>query len=240
MYAMFAHNSIFNQDLGDWDVSHVTNMDSMFYQASAFDHSLGSWDVSNVTNMSDMFGGGGAGLSKTKYDNTLNRWAQLSLEDGVAFDAGESVYCASSAHSILTGTFSWEITDGGLDTNCAAIGGGAGGGSVALTNLAVNPTIIAALPGSVIPSPPYLPTSFTRSLQLGSSGVDVKSLQQFLNDRGYTVSSTGPGSKGNETAYFGSATKRALIAYQKTNGISPAVGFFGPLTRAHVQKALSQ
>lgn len=61
---------------------------------------------------------------------------------------------------------------------------------------------------------------------------DVKKLQQFLNNNGYMTSLTGAGSKGNESDYFGLATQKALIKYQQANGISPASGYFGKLTRA--------
>jgi peptidoglycan hydrolase-like protein with peptidoglycan-binding domain len=57
---------------------------------------------------------------------------------------------------------------------------------------------------------------FTRILKLGSTGPDVKYLQIFLNDNGFTVSTTGIGSKGNESTYFGPATLKALIKYQDT------------------------
>ena len=43
--------SSFNQDLSAWDVSSVTNMQSMFSSASAFNGDIFSWDVSSVTNM---------------------------------------------------------------------------------------------------------------------------------------------------------------------------------------------
>ncbi len=76
--------------------------------------------------------------------------------------------------------------------------------------------------------------TFSRSLTLGSSGSDVRQLQVFLNTKGYTISSSGIGSRGNESIYFGPATKAALIRYQIANGIKPASGFFGPLTRAKV------
>jgi peptidoglycan hydrolase-like protein with peptidoglycan-binding domain len=82
---------------------------------------------------------------------------------------------------------------------------------------------------------PNTPT-FTRSLQLGMTGNDVKQLQIFLNSKGFTVSYTGPGSKGNETTFFGIKTKLSLIKYQKANNITPAIGNFGPLTRAQILK----
>ncbi len=76
--------------------------------------------------------------------------------------------------------------------------------------------------------------SFTRDLTVGSTGTDVMALQQYLNDHGYTVATTGPGSAGNETTTFGAATKAALAKLQAVAGISPAAGYFGSLTRAYV------
>ena len=76
--------------------------------------------------------------------------------------------------------------------------------------------------------------SFVRSLQVGSTGSDVKALQVYLNTHGFVIASGGAGSRGSETTRFGSLTKAALIKFQKAKGISPAVGFFGPLTRAYI------
>ncbi|MEK7546617.1 MAG: peptidoglycan-binding domain-containing protein [Patescibacteria group bacterium] len=76
--------------------------------------------------------------------------------------------------------------------------------------------------------------NFTRSLTVGSTGDDVKALQQWLNGQGYAVSASGAGSPGNETKYFGPATRAAVAKWQAANGVSPAVGYFGPITRAKV------
>lgn len=76
------------------------------------------------------------------------------------------------------------------------------------------------------------PSDFARDLFFGSSGTDVKTLQQFLNHQGSAVATTGPGSPGRETTYFGRATRDAVIRFQKTHGISPAAGYFGPKSRA--------
>jgi len=77
-----------------------------------------------------------------------------------------------------------------------------------------------------------------RDLKLGNTGNDVKSLQVILNLIEYTVSNSGPGSVGNETEYFGSLTQQALIRFQKENNVTPAVGYYGPLTRAALFEAL--
>src|SRR3989338_6006244 len=82
--------------------------------------------------------------------------------------------------------------------------------------------------------------TFTRDLTVGSTGDDVKALQQFLNSHGAQVSATGAGSPGNETNYFGQKTRTALAAYQASVGISPAIGYFGPITRAHVNGLMTE
>lgn len=44
----------YNQPLGTWDVSNVTNMSGMF-NGSSYNRPLENWDVSGVTDMSEMF-----------------------------------------------------------------------------------------------------------------------------------------------------------------------------------------
>lgn len=76
------------------------------------------------------------------------------------------------------------------------------------------------------------PFTWSRTLQTGSTGADVKALQQFLNMNAATmVAASGAGSPGMETMTFGPATAKAVKAFQTANGIS-ALGLVGPSTRA--------
>jgi surface protein len=52
---MFENATTFNQNIGAWNVSNVTNMSSMFSHAISFNQPIGAWNVSNVTNMGGMF-----------------------------------------------------------------------------------------------------------------------------------------------------------------------------------------
>lgn len=81
---------------------------------------------------------------------------------------------------------------------------------------------------------------FRKDLQLGDKGLDVLNLQKALNLLGFKIAASGAGSPGKETALFGPATKQALIRFQQANGIKPASGFFGPLTRAKMNALLAK
>ncbi len=78
-------------------------------------------------------------------------------------------------------------------------------------------------------------TIFTRDLEMGAVGDDVKALQIYLNTHGFIIVESGPGSPGNETTKFGAYTQAALIKFQIANGITPAAGYFGPKTRAVIK-----
>ena len=76
--------------------------------------------------------------------------------------------------------------------------------------------------------------TFTRNHQMGDQGGEVMWIQKFLNSHGATVAASGAGSVGNESDYFGAKTKAAVAAWQAANGVAPAAGFWGPMTRAKV------
>lgn len=66
-------------------------------------------------------------------------------------------------------------------------------------------------------------------LKKGSKGKEVKILQEFLNQNGFIIASTGPGSLGKETETFGLATDAAVKRWQKANGLKDD-GIVGPVT----------
>jgi surface protein len=55
MKFMFSGATLFNQNIGQWDVGNVTDMRDVFSFARSFDQDIGQWDVENVTDMSGMF-----------------------------------------------------------------------------------------------------------------------------------------------------------------------------------------
>ena len=84
MGAMF-NGTGFNQDIGDWDVSSVTSMNSMFARALAFNQDIGRWDVSSVTNMNAMFDRAPA------FNQDIGRWDVSSVTDmGLMFQSANA------------------------------------------------------------------------------------------------------------------------------------------------------
>lgn len=70
-------------------------------------------------------------------------------------------------------------------------------------------------------------TTFTQNLTVGSTGSEVTALQQMLVAQGHLVMPAG-----TAYGYFGSLTKAAVAKWQAANGIAPAAGYFGPISRA--------
>lgn len=76
------------------------------------------------------------------------------------------------------------------------------------------------------------------TLKMGMSNAQVMELQKALNAKGFAVSTTGAGSVGMESMYFGAKTKAAVVAFQAANGLT-ADGVVGPMTGSKLAGTVS-
>lgn len=90
---------------------------------------------------------------------------------------------------------------------------------------------------------------FNMDLRYGSSGIQVRCLQMFLNQYQDTrLAESGPGSLGNETDYFRQLTHQAVVKFQEkyaTDILIPwrlvkGTGFVGQTTRAKINELLGK
>jgi surface protein len=97
-------------------------MIQMFYQASNFNQDLSNWNVSGVTDMNFMLDN--TAISVANYNSILTGWtgwdgtgATKTLQSGVTFGAVGLNYTSGStaqdAHDYLVNTLTWSITDAG-------------------------------------------------------------------------------------------------------------------------------
>ncbi|MGB0523329.1 MAG: BspA family leucine-rich repeat surface protein [Flammeovirgaceae bacterium] len=94
---MFRGDSLYNGDIGDWDISNVTNISGMFYNTDSFNQDISAWEVGNVTDMSNAF------RDTRSFDQDLSTWDVSSVtnmnnmfRDALRFDQDISTWEVSN------------------------------------------------------------------------------------------------------------------------------------------------
>ena len=167
-------------------------------------------------------------------DQVANLVSQLALDTSLSCTENGTVITCTATSAGTGFTYSASVIERGGHSGG---GGGSGKRTVDISSLqAMLDSLRAQLAVLMGKAGGSGQTAFSRNLTIGSVGADVTALQAYLNANGFVVASTGVGSMGHETTTFGPATRAALIKFQIAKGLSPAAGYFGPLTRAFVSK----
>jgi surface protein len=120
--SMFQNASMFNSNISSWNTASAQRFQNMFASATSFNQNIGSWIITNLSTGAQ----GGQNmfsfvtLSNANYNGLLAGWGAQVPNTGVIFSGGLSHYDTTSGgfngtagRAVLTGTYSWTITDGG-------------------------------------------------------------------------------------------------------------------------------
>ena len=87
MSNMFERATAFNQPIGSWDVSNVSNMSSMFiWTLNGFNQDISNWNVSNVLSLRNTF------LDARAFNQDISRWNISRVTDMNSTFTGASAF----------------------------------------------------------------------------------------------------------------------------------------------------
>ena len=119
-YLFWGCNVDFNQPIGNWDVSNVTDMSRMFggdgepflsethcelQHMVSFNQDISLWDVSNVTNMRSMF------ANAKNFNQDISSWDVSNVEDMSGMFEGGSYYDIDNNIWVLTHSFNQPLNN---------------------------------------------------------------------------------------------------------------------------------
>jgi surface protein len=98
MFGMFANAFAFNNggsaSINNWNTSAVTSMTSMFHVALAFNQNIGSWNTGAVINMSQMF------RNASAFNQDLSVWVTGLTAQPALFSSGANATFANNANGL--------------------------------------------------------------------------------------------------------------------------------------------
>ena len=126
MSHMFQEATLFNGDIGDWDVNNVTDMSNMFDSATVFNDDIGGWDVDKVTNMRFMFSGA------REFNQNIGGWKvgevtdmSFMFESALAFNQNigswDDVSNVTDMRSMFSGASAFNQNIGGWDDDVSNV-----------------------------------------------------------------------------------------------------------------------